>query len=179
MISHTVKQKTAAQPHQKKKVTVTGDSMLNGISEKGLRRAHNVKVTNFPGDTSDKIADELDGLIKDKPDDLVIHIGTNDLTNNVKLLNNVKKILKKVSANAFSTNLAFSSMTVRKDKRNIEKSIADTNARLKNSCMQKGIEFINNNNIKEHYLGKKKLHSGQIGNSVFAKNMLKYINRED
>ena len=57
--------------------------MLNGISEKGLSRAHNVKVTNFPGDTSDKIVEKFDELIKDKPDDLVIHIGTNNLTYNV------------------------------------------------------------------------------------------------
>ena len=176
-MSHTAKQKTSAPPHQKKNVTVTGDSMLNGTSEKGLSRAHNVKVTNFPGRTSDKIVEKLDDLIKDKPNDLVIDIGTNNLTNNVKkILNNVKKILKKVSANAPSTNLAFSSIIVRKDKRNIEKSIADTNARLKNFCMQKGIEFINNNNIKENFLGKKKLHLGQRDNSVFAKNLLKYIN---
>ena len=110
---------------------------------------------------------------------MVIHIGTNDLANNVKLLNNVKKILKKVPANAPSTNLAFSSIIVRKDKRNIEKSTADTNVRLKIFCMQKGIGFINSNNIKEDFLGKKKLHLDQRGNSAFSKNMLKYINRKD
>ena len=60
-----------------------------------------------------------------------------------------------------------------KDKRNIEKSIADTNTRLKIFCMQKGIGFINNNNIKKDFLGKKKLHLGQRDNSAFAKNLLK------
>ena len=122
--------------------------MLKGISEKGLSRAHNVKVTNFPGGKSDKIVKKFDDFIKDKLDDLVIHFGTNDLENSVKLLNNVKKIFKKVSAKAPSTNLAFSSSIARKDKRNTEKSIADTNARLR---------FINNNNIKEDFIGKKKL----------------------
>ena len=109
------KKKTSAQPYQKKKVTVTGDSMLNIICEKDLSRAHNVKVTNFPSGTSDKIVENLDDLIEKKPGDLAIHIRTNDLTNNVKLLNNVKKILKKVSVNAPLTNLAFSSINVRKD----------------------------------------------------------------
>ena len=102
---HTAKQKMSSQPHQKKKVTVTGDSMLNWVSEKDLSRAHNVKATNFPVGTSDKIVEKLNDLIKDKSDDLVIHIGTNELTNNGKLLNNVKKLLKIVSANAPSTNL--------------------------------------------------------------------------
>lgn len=59
-MSHTAKQKTSPQPHKQKDVTVTGGSMLNGISEKG-----NLKVTNFPGGTSDKIVEKLDDFIKD------------------------------------------------------------------------------------------------------------------
>ena len=96
---------------------MTGDFILNGISQNCLNRAHNAKVTEFHGGTSDKIVEKLDDLIKDKRENLVIHIGTNDLTNNVNLLNNGKKILKKVSANAPSTNLAFSSIIVRKSKK--------------------------------------------------------------
>lgn len=81
------------------------------------------KQSSYPGGTSDKAVEEFYNLIKDKP---------NNLTNKVKLLNNMKKILKKVSANALPTNLAFSSIVTRKGKRNIEKSMADTNARLQN-----------------------------------------------
>ena len=54
-----------------------------------------------------------------------------------------------------------------------EKSIADTNGRSKNFCMQNVIGFIDNNNIKQNSIGKKKLHLGQRGNSVSAKNLLK------
>ena len=179
VMSHTATQKESAQPHQKKEVTVTIDSLLTRISGKGLSRTHNVMVTNFPGGTNDKTVEKLDDFIKNKPDDSVIHIRTNDLTNNMKVLKNVRKILKKVLANAPSTNLAISSIIIRKDKRNVEKFIADINGRLKNFHMQKSIGFINNNNIKEYFLGKEKLHLGQRGNSVFAKNLLKYMNRED
>ena len=63
--------------------------------------------------------------------------------------------------------------------RTIGKSIVDTNAPLKSFFIKKGIGFINNNNIKEDFLGKKKLHLGQRGNSVFVKNLFKYMNRED
>ena len=68
-MSHTAKQKISSQPHQKKKVTVTSDSMLHRISEKGLSRHHNVKVTSFTCGTSDKIVEKLDDLIKDKLSD--------------------------------------------------------------------------------------------------------------
>ena len=63
--------------------------MVNGISEKGLRVNHKVKVVNFPGGTSEKILEKLDGMIKETPGDLIVYVGTNDITNNVNLLTNV------------------------------------------------------------------------------------------
>ena len=71
--------------------------MLNNISEKSLSKTHKVRVINFPGGTSEKMTDHLDDLIKGKPDDLIVHVGTNDIANNVNLLNNVRKIFRKVS----------------------------------------------------------------------------------
>ena len=62
--------------------------MLNNTSEKGLSKTHKVRVINFSGGTSAKITDQLDDLIKGKPDDLIVHVGTNDIANNINLLNN-------------------------------------------------------------------------------------------
>ena len=95
--------------------------MLNNISENGLSKTHKARVINFPGGTREKITDQLDDLIKGKPDDLIVHVGTNDIANNVNLLNNAKKIFRKVSKDYPSTQLAFSSIIVRKDKKNLEK----------------------------------------------------------
>ena len=41
------------------------------------------------------ILDKIDNLLKAKPDCLLVYVGTNDLTNNVDLLNLVKKWSKK------------------------------------------------------------------------------------
>ena len=49
------------------------------------------KVKNYPGATSVDILDKIDNLLKVKPDCLLVHIGNNYLTNNVNLLNSVKK----------------------------------------------------------------------------------------
>ena len=64
--------------------------MINGISKKGFSINHNVKIVNFPGGTSEKILEELDDIIKEQPDDLIVYVGTNDLTNNVNLLTSIK-----------------------------------------------------------------------------------------
>ena len=64
--------------------------MINGISKKGFSINHNVKIVNFPCGTSEKILEELDDIIKEQPDDLIVYVGTNDLTNNVNLLTSIK-----------------------------------------------------------------------------------------
>ena len=91
--------------------------------------------------------------------------------NNVKLLN--KKIEKQISRKAPSSNLAFSSITVRKDKQILDKSLSETNAQLENFCLQN-----KNKNINESCLGKKKLHVSNKGKAVFAKILMSYMKRD-
>ena len=81
--------------------------MVNGFSEKGLSVNHKQKIENFLGSTSEKILKKLDVIIKEKPDDLVVHVGTNDITKNVNLLTKVKKIFNKDSKELPSTSIAF------------------------------------------------------------------------
>ena len=68
--------------------------MLNVVYEKGLSKLHNVKVKNYPGATSEDMLDKIHNLIKVKLDCLLVHIETNDLANNVNLLNSVKNSQK-------------------------------------------------------------------------------------
>ena len=161
---------TQTEPLIKKEIVLTEDGMVNGISEKGLSVNHKVKIVNFTGGTSKKILEELDVTIKENPDDLIVHVGTSDITNNVNLLTNVKK------RGLPSTSIAFSSIISLKGKTNTQKSLTDTNARLKNFVKQKGISFIDYSSIKDFDLGKSKLHLNKKGNSAFAKNLLHDIN---
>ena len=102
---------------KKRKIIIVGDSLLNGIHEKGLSKNHSVKVNNIPGGTSDAILDKLDDFLKNKPDGLIVYAGTNDITKGKNLLNNVKKILKQVKKLSPNTKVAFSSIVTRKDKK--------------------------------------------------------------
>ena len=187
-LSSNSKQKRESQTEplsRKKKIVLTGDSMVNGISEKGLgvnhhrinkgpyseffwsvfsrigteyggygvslgiqsecgkiwtritpdadtfHAVHKVKIVNFPGGISEKILEKSDDIIKKKPEDLIVHVGTDDITNNVNLLTNLKKIFNKTSEKASSTSVAFSSISNCKDKTNTQKTLTDTNACLK------------------------------------------------
>ena len=100
--------------------------------------------------------EEVEEIVKNKPDTLIVRAGTN-------VLNNFKKLIKLAK-------LVFSSLIVRKDIKNIDKRVLDTNPGLRNFCNQKNIDYIDDTNIKEDHQGNKKLHLNKGGNSVLAKN---------
>ena len=102
-----------------------------------------------------------DDLLKVKPDCLLVHVGTNDLTHNANLL---KKMVNKVKNLSPNTKLVFSSVILRKDKKDISKKVGEANQRLQNYCKQKNMDFVDNSNIIEEHLGSKKLHLNKRGN---------------
>ena len=135
-----------------------------------------VEVINFPGATSTDIVENIYKILeKQQSKSLIVHVGTNDLTNDVNLLNNVKKIVNKTKKKSPDTVLTFSNIIVWKDKNNLEKLRTVTNARFKNYCSQKKPSLIDHDNIKESHLGIKKLHLNRKGNSLFAKKVLSFI----
>ena len=77
-------------------VAITRGSMLNEIHEKGMSKNHRVKVNNFPGGTNAMIQENIDQLVKSKPDCLIVYPGTNDLADGRNLLDQVKKIVEQV-----------------------------------------------------------------------------------
>ena len=88
-------------------------------------------------------------------------------------------MLDKTSKELPSTSIEYSSAINSKDKTNIQKTLTDTNVHLKNFCMQKKINFIDNCGIKEFHLGKRKLHLNKTGNGAFAKKLLHHIKSTD
>ena len=71
------------QQQQKRNILFVGDSMLTGISGNGFSKKH-VSVTGFSGGTSKNTIQNTDGLLKTKPEVIVTHAGTNDITNGSK-----------------------------------------------------------------------------------------------
>ena len=151
--------------------------MLNNINSRGLSKSNKVAVSNFPGATSEDILDEIEDTLKTHPDTLIVHARTTDLTKNINTLRSVKKLCEKAKRIPPDTKIVFSNVIYRKDRRNTDKQRIDTNARLKNFCNQKNIPLIDNGNIKEEHLGVKKLHLNRRGNSLFAKNLLGFIEK--
>ena len=106
-----------------------------------------------PGATSELLLlEDRDNSIKYQPESVIIHAGTNDLTNGINMLNNVKKIVKKLTTKLPKVKITFSELITRKDKKNLDKNVTENNKRLKNYCRQKDIGYIDNYSITEDSL---------------------------
>ena len=119
--------------------------------------------------------EKLENLLESKRDILIVHAGTSDLQKNINPLNNLRKVHWKCLDLSPETKLVFSNIIIRKDKNNLDKHRKNVNARMKNFCKQKDIGLMDNCKLEEHHLSTKKLHLNNKGNSVFAKNILHFI----
>ena len=79
------------KPQNKIKEGFTRDSMLNRMHKKDMTKNYRVKLNDFLRGTSATMLENIDQLVKSKPDCLIVHAGTNDLANGTNLLNQVKK----------------------------------------------------------------------------------------
>ena len=121
---------------KKIRVEILGDSILNGIEEKRLNKNVNItiKIRKYPGASSTDILDHIKPILRIEPDQILIHAGTNDLTNDHNYLNNVKKIVKMVRETCKNTELCFSSLICRSNLTDIVKKVKKTNTHRQNYC---------------------------------------------
>ena len=169
--------KAIPTPKKKIHVEILGDSMVNGIQEKGMNKDSNmiIKIRKYPGASSTDILDHIKPNLRKDPDQILIHAGTNDLTSDQNYLKNVKKIVKLVRETCKDTKLCFSSLICCTDVPDIDEKVIKTNTNLENYCNQQNIGFISNNNIKKSDLNARGLHLYERGSSKLAKNILDYL----
>ena len=92
------------------KVVIIGDSMLNNINSRGLSKLKDVDVLNFSGVTNSDVLRKIYDLLNKKPASLIVHVGTNKLTNYINLLSNVRKIVDKTNKTCPNKVLTFSNI---------------------------------------------------------------------
>ena len=135
----------------------------------------NIKIRKYPGASSTDILDHIRPSLRKEPDQIIIHAGTNDLTNDHNYLNNVKKIVKMVRETCKNTKLCFSSLICRNDLKDIDEKVKKTNTHLENYCKQQNLDFIDNSNIKKSDLNSRGLHLQECGSSKLAKHFVDYF----
>ena len=102
----------------------------------------------------------------------MIHTGTNDLTNGVNTMKEIRKIIKCVRdlVKDKKVNIGFSSVISRSD-RNLGQEIRYLNLKLKRYCKGNNFLFVDNVNIEESCLNNSKLHLNHKATNILCQNI--------
>ena len=141
----TVKSPTASKPDDKRLVFIAGDSIVQHSAKQRMA------VKSFSGSKTEDMADYLKPLMRKTPDEIIVHVGTNDVKDVTKsaevvaagILNLGNQIKDKLP----NTKVSFSSLIVRKDKTSVLNKINNINVILKRVCDQNNWTYVDHNNI--------------------------------
>ena len=84
------------EKRRKKEYLYCGNSILKNITGSGLSKDHTVKIRPHPGATTVDMIDYIKPELRHKPDIVILHCGTNDITNDVNTVKKIKNLVKEI-----------------------------------------------------------------------------------
>ena len=148
--------------------------MLSGIDKRRIsKRDRKIKVENFPGATIDDIYDYIKPLLKKCPDNIILHVGTNNTVNKSSkvVLGKLLDLKKFIEKTLRESNVVISNLTTRTDNGKAFLTVIKTNGHLHGLQM----DIINNGNITSNELNKGGLHLNPRGLGKLAINFIRRI----
>ena len=160
-----------------KKVFIIGDSMIKNITDTGISRENIRKIRPHPGATTIDIYDYIKPELRQKPDVVIVHCGTNDIRNNTNTVKKFKRLVKEIEENNHENipQVVIFNIIKRNDQ-DCNEEIQSVNDKLQRFCTSKGLSFNDNNNIDKSCLNKDKLHLNRRGSSFLANNFKRFVN---
>ena len=161
---------------RKKSVIILGDSMTYNIQGRKLSKDKHVVSKSFSGCTVDDMSDFVKPFLRRKPDEIILHIGTNNLSTDEprQLGEKIVDLARFIEQESQSTKLAVSSLMVRKD--DLHRKVNNVNKTLRSFCNTNGWTFISNENIDASCINKGGLHLNRKGVYKLAGNFRNHIN---
>ena len=132
-------------------------------------------MRKYPGCTTDGLKDYIKPTVKKCPDVIIIHSGTNGITNGIDTVNNLSTIINRIKRRSPNSTIAITSIVTRKDRPNLDKKVSELNTNIKEFCKENLTDYICNDSITESCLGAKKLHLNKKGCAYLANNFITYI----
>ena len=178
-----------AKQFSKKQVLIVGDSMLNCIDEKDMRRDAFVHVRNHPGATVEDLADHVRAHTRHmKHEGVIIMAGTNDISiNNLNenkdtpkrdTSTHMQELVKQIKAcTSPDTHIAICQVTARKDKSWIMRDVSELNQKFKLLAQREQIGYVNTGHYKQEHCGKKGVHPTDDGIDIIFETLEKYVRK--
>ena len=138
-----------------------------------------VCVKSYSGATTTCMNDHVKPAIRASPDFIILHTGTNDLSQEkspAEIADDIINLAMSVSSSNITT--AISGLVPRGDRWR-QKGLK-VNSLLQTRCNERNIGFIDNSNINaKSHLNGSKLHLNNNGCKLFTKNFSKFLTKYD
>ncbi|EDO49849.1 predicted protein [Nematostella vectensis] len=145
---------------------MAGDSIVKFV--KGWELANSgrrVSVRPFPGATVAAMNHYVQPIIDERPDKVILHVGTNDLRNMEpqQIVDSITDIGRGIQANSPDTDVVISALLQRCDSHEFGAKVKETNRILRSFANQNGWSFLPNANINSSHLNSRGLHLNPQG----------------
>ena len=163
----------------KKSIAIIGDSIIKEIRDHLPTFDHaKVTVNSYPGATTAQLYKYTESL-DFKPDAVMVHVGTNDLTmteNDDEVADNIINFVKHLNGK-YGIPVIIALLTYRIDfKHKHSRRIKGVNEALRARCGDLDVGYIENNNIRKYHLGTGGVLLNKEGSAILAENFRRVIN---
>ena len=161
-------------------VIIVGDSLLKHLKQQKISKSTNTKtrVKSFPGANIQDMKDYIKPALRNNPDRIILHVGTNDLRSKdaTSIVNEVHELCKEIKKNKPATQITISEIISREDNHMLQTKVSDVNNLLKSLIKKPEIYgLLSHNNIDKKGLNAYGLHLNRLGTSLLAKNIINHI----
>ena len=163
-----------AIPAWKKGTTlIFNDSILSGFKESKRSQKRLIKVRPFPCATIQDIKFFVVPHLKEKSDNIIIHVGTNNAPrfSPYEMFQDMQSLRNFILKYLPSTRITISTPVLRVDKANAN----DINKAFTELVKESNLDYISHENIKESHINEYGLHINRTGSSILAKNLISGI----
>ena len=133
-------------------------------------------MKTFAGSTSEDMKDHINPTIREQPDAIILHIGSNDIGKDIDTISNIQDIVSHIKRKSSHTKILLSSLLVRQDKKKIEEKVRGIDIELKKCCEENLVDYLSHDNIDDSCLGKGRLHPNKKGKAYLEKHFITCIN---
>ena len=135
-----------------------------------------VTVRSFPGATTKDMLDYMKPTIREAPQDIIVHVGTNDLRSKspTEVADAIVSLCSEIDGQLPSTRISISEITSRTDCKNLNSKAQEVNKLLYSACQSRNWPIIMHK-LDDSCLNSRGLHPNKSGLSHLATNFNSYI----
>ena len=122
------KDKNEVRETLKKDIIIIHDSMIEYMNGWGISRSSSVKIRSHPGAATEDLIDYVRPTARKNPKMIVIHSGTNGITNKVNTLEKIRKVINTIKENEANDEIEIIlSSVIHQDDQDLEDEINELN----------------------------------------------------